>query len=113
MAILVPWEGKVYEWDGDLDVAESAVINAATGIPGLALMDILNDPHNEKFVLALQSLLWVFKSRAGEKCDLLNLNFRIGAFMEALSNAQSTTAAGDSETPKAPAKRKVVAQTPG
>lgn len=90
--ILIFFDGSTYAWDGDLTVREDAVVAAATGLHFGKWIRVLEDPENDKYILALQALLWILKKRAGEPCDIKNLDFSIGAFAKAVGDAMVAAA---------------------
>ena len=101
--ILISFEGSTYAWDGDLTVREDAVVAAATGLHFGKWIGVLQDPENDKYILALQALLWILKKRAGEPCDIKNLDFSIGAFAKAVGDAMVAAAeAADPQSTESP-----------
>lgn len=82
---LIEVEGVTYEWDGDIRRAESNVIQAATGMPGMQAILVASDINHPKCSDALAGILWVLKTRAGEKVDIRNLDFPLLAFAKALA----------------------------
>ena len=88
---IITFEGRTYTWDGDLTVREDAVVAAATGMHFGKWVTVLTDPSDDKYILALQALLWVLKKRAGEQVDLRNLDFSIGAFAKAVGEAMAAS----------------------
>ncbi len=77
MKYFIEWEGKTYPMKSSWDVDESKVILDATGITYGEYPAILQDPTDEKFVLLLQAMMWLMKTRSGQPCSLLDQNFDI------------------------------------
>lgn len=97
--ILVDIDGKSYEWDMDLTVAEDNVIHAATGLHYGQLMSAMANPDSDKFIAALQAIYWVLKKRAGEMTDVRKADFKINAFMDELNRAFDAAGLGEQTPP--------------
>lgn len=83
----INFEGKVYDWDEDMRVSEDATVFAHTGLHFFPWLNALNEPNHEKFIPALQGLLWLLKRRSGENVDIKTIDFSITGLLKAMQDA--------------------------
>lgn len=82
--MLVDYDGTEYELDLDeMDVKQARTIKVATGLTVMALQKGMLEVDPD----ALVGLYWYMMVSNGVKCDIRRVNFKVGKFANALSDA--------------------------